>query len=157
MIIVGEGVFDTGLFVGDDGEGRDLGAGAGGGGDGDEIRLFTHVGEGVDTLADVAEAHGHVVEVGVRVFVEHPHDLGRVHGRAAANGDDDVRAEGLHLCGALSCAGKGRIGRDAEEHGVVYAQLVELVGDGLESAAGVGVVAGNDEGALLIINVLELV
>ena len=50
------------------------------------------------------------VEAGVRMLVEQPHALGRVDGRAAADGDDDVRLEGVHGLDAAHDALNGRVG-----------------------------------------------
>ncbi len=97
------------LLVGDDGEAGDLGAGAGGGGDGDQFGLLAQFRELERTLADVQEALAQAVEAGVRMLVEQPHALGRVDGRAAADGDDDVRLEGVHGLDAAHDALNGRI------------------------------------------------
>ena len=53
QLVVRQGILHPGFLVGDDGEGRHLAAGAGGGGDRDKVGLLPHLGEGVDTLADV--------------------------------------------------------------------------------------------------------
>ena len=147
-LIVGKRVLDAGLLVGDDGEGGCLTACTGGGGNADHIGLLAHLRELVDALADIREAHGHIGKVGLGVLVEDPHDLGRVHGGAAAERDDDIGLEGLHALGALSRAGEGRVVRYVEEAGMLDAQLLELLEDGVSRAGLVQVRAGNDEGAL---------
>ena len=49
------------------------------------------------------------------MLVHHPHDLARVHGGAAAQGDDAVGLEAVHGLGAFLGAGQGGIGRHVEE------------------------------------------
>ena len=135
-------------LVRDHRERRHLGARAGRGRNRHEIRLLAHLGEGVNALADIAETHRHIHEVGFRMLVEHPHDLRRVHRGAAADGDDAVRLEGGHLRGAFLGAAQGRVRRDVGEGLMHDAHRIELVGNRL----GVAVVeeerVGHDEGAL---------
>ena len=47
-------------------------------------------------FADIHKLQPHAVEAGVGMLIEQPHALGRVDGRAAAQGDDDVGLEGVH-------------------------------------------------------------
>ena len=155
-LIVGQRVLDAGVLIGDDREGRDLAAGARRGGDGDEVRLFAHAGEGVGALADVAEAHGHVQEVRVRMLVEHPHDLGRVHGAAAADGDDAVGLEGGHGGRALLGGGQAGVGRHVKEGGVGDAHLVQAVGHGLGVAVMIEEAVGDDKDLLLAQHLFQL-
>ena len=155
--VVGERPLDAGLLVGDDGERRALGASARGGRDGDEISLLAHLGEGEDTLADVHEVHGHVLEVRLGVLVHHPHDLAGVHCGTAADGDDDIRFEERHLLGAATCALQGGIGLNVVEAVVSDAHLIELGLDGTRVAILEEELVGNDEGALLAHYVAELV
>ena len=131
QLVIGQGILDARALIGDNGEGRYLAARAGGGGDGDEVGLFAHPGEGVHALADIHEAHGHIHKVALGMLVHHPHDLGRVHGAAAAQGDDAVGREIGHLLGASLGAGQGGIGRDVKERGVLDAHFVQLVGNRL--------------------------
>ena len=150
QLVVRQRVLDAGGFIGDDGEGSHLGAGTGGGGDGDEIRLFAHLGEGVDTLADIHEAHGHVLEIRLGMLVQNPHDLARVHGGAAANGEDQVGLEGCHLRRALSGTGEGGIGSHVVEGGVGDPHGVQLLLHRLRVAVLVQERVGDDEGLLVI-------
>ena len=136
-------------LVGDDGERRHLGAGSGGGRHAYEIGLLAHLRERIDALADVQEAHRHVLEVRFRVFVEHPHDLRRVHRAAAADGDDDVRLEARHELRALLGAGEGRVGRDVGERREHEPLLLERLLDGLGVAVRVEEGVGHDERLLL--------
>ena len=130
-LVVSQRVLHAGLLVGDHGEGGHLGTGTGGGGDGYEVGLLSHLREGVHTLPDIHEAHGHILEVHLRVLVHHPHDLSSVHGGTAAQGDDHVRLEGVHgLCAGL-CVCQGGIRLYVGEGGVYDSQLIQLVGDGL--------------------------
>ena len=102
--VVSERPLDAGVLIGDDRERRYLGAGTRGGRNGDEVSLLAHLGEGEDTLADVHEVHGHVLEVALGVLVHHPHDLTGVHSGSAADRDDDVGLEEGHLGGTAARA-----------------------------------------------------
>ena len=143
--VVGQGVLDVVLLVGDDGEGGDLRTGAGGGGDADQLGLFAQFREVVGALADVKELLLHAGKGDIRVLVEHPHPLGGVHGGAAPQGDDDVglevvhrlhtphdgvhRGVGLHLGEDLGVAVDGALSQ-VPQHLVDVAQLHHrLVGD----------------------------
>ena len=150
QLVVRQRILDAGGFIGDDGEGGHLGAGAGGGGNGDEIRLFAHLGEGVDTLADIHKAHGHVLEVRLGMLIQHPHDLARVHGGTAADGEDQVRLEGRHLRRALSGTGEGGIGSYVVEGGVGDPHGVQLLLHRLGVAVLVQEGVGDDKGLLII-------
>ena len=150
QLIVRQGVLHPGALVGDDGKGGHLRAGAGGGGDGDESGLLPHLGESVHPLADVHESHGHVHEIGLGVLVHHPHDLARVHGRAAADGDDAVRSEGPHPLRARLGTGQGGVGSHVIEHVIGDAHLVQLVGDRLSVTVCVQELVGDNERPLLV-------
>ena len=75
--------------------------------------------------------------------------LGRVHGRAAADGDDHIGLEQAHLGGTAASALQGGVGLDIIEAVVRDAHLVKLSLD----SAGVAILeqelVGHDEGALL--------
>ena len=136
---VGEGVFDLGGVVGDDGEGGDFGGGAGGGGDGGEDGLLAEDGEG--------EGVFDVVEGLFGVLVEDPHGLGGVDGRAAADGDDDVGLGVAHGLGALHDGLNGGVGLNAGEEGDLEAGVSEDLLEAVEGAALLhGVAAGDNEG-----------
>ena len=156
QLIVGQRILDTALLIGDDSKGCHLRAGTGGGGHGHEVGLFAHLGEGIDSLADVHEPHGHIHEVGLGMLVHDPHDLGRVHGGAAADGDDHVGLEGGHLGGAGLGAGEGRIGSHIVEAGVTDAHFIQLGLHGLGVAVVIQEGVGDEEGLLLAHNVLQL-
>ena len=130
-LIVGQRIFYAACFVGDNSERSDLRAGACRGGNGNEVCLFAHLREGVNTLSDVDEAHCHIHEVRFGVFIKHPHDFCRVHCGAAAEGDDAVGPESVHLRRALLCRSKGRVGLNVKECCVSNAHFVKNVGDKL--------------------------
>ena len=155
--VIGQGVFHAALFIGDDREGRHLAARTGGGGNSDEISLFAHLGEGIDALADVHEAHGHILEIHLGMLIEHPHDLAGVHGAAAAQGDDHVGLEQAHLLRASLGASQGGIGGHVKEGGVLDAQRVQFFGDGLGVTVVIEEIVGHDEGFLLAHHVLQLI
>ena len=91
------------------------------------------------------------------MLVHDPHDLGRVHGGAAAQGDDHIRLKGPHLLGALLGAGQGGIRLHVEEAGVGDAHLIQLVGDGLGKAILIEEGVRYQEGTALAHNRLEFV
>ena len=155
-LVVSDRPLGAGVGVGDDRERRDLGTRAGGGGDGHEEGLLAHLRERVDALADVHEVHGHVLELGLGVLVHHPHDLAGVHRGAAADGDDAVGLEGLDLLEAALAVLELGVGRDGPEARVDDALLVEGRLDLLGEAALVEEGVGDDEGALLAVDLGEL-
>jgi len=77
--IVGDRPLHPGFLIGDDGKRGDFTAGAAGGGDADQFCFFAHVGEGVDALLDVHEPQGKAFELHLRMLIEQPHDLCRIH------------------------------------------------------------------------------
>ena len=138
---VRQGILDLGGIIGDDGEGGDLGGGAGGGGDGHEDRLVAQRGHR-EGILDVLEGL-------FGMLVEDPHGLGRVDGRAAADGDDDVGLGLAHGRGALHDGLDRGVGLHALEVGDGQAGLLE---DGVEAAERAaplhGLAAGHHEGVL---------
>ena len=126
-LIVGDGVLGAIPLVGDDGKRCDLGAGSGRGRDADEHGLLAELREGDDSLADVHEVHGHVGEVHLGVLIEDPHDLGGIHRRSAAEGDDAVGLERPAEGGAFLGAGQCRIGGDiGEDFGLDAEAVVDI-------------------------------
>ncbi len=91
------------------------------------------------------------------MLVEHPHDLAGVHGGAAAQGDDDIGAEGGHGRGALLGAGEGGIGGYLIEAGVLDPHLVQLLFDGLDVAVLIQEGIGDDERLFLVHDGAELI
>ncbi len=146
---VSDGVLDALVVVRDDGERGDLRRGAGGGADGAEVGLLAQ-------LRD-AEDLAHVLEGALRVLVLDPHGLGRVDGRAAADGNNPVRAEGLHGRGALHDGLHGRIGLDALEQLDLHAGSLEVGLDVLQEAAAAHAAAAGDDHGLVALEVLDLV
>ena len=149
-LVVGERILSTRRLVGDDGERSYFGAGTRRSRDADERRLDAHLREAVDALADVHKAHRHIIEVGLGVFIENPHDLRRVHGAAAADGDDDVGIEAGHELSAFLGASERRIRsnvREGREHDTLGR---ERLLDRLGIAVGVEEGVGYDERALLL-------
>ena len=113
-----DGVLNTLLVVGDDGEGGHLGSSAGGGGNGAEVSLAAQ--------RRNAEHLAHLLKGDLGVLVLDPHSLGRVDGRTAAHGDDPV---GLKLQHSLSTAHNGlygRIGFDALEQLHFHAGFLQV-------------------------------
>ena len=149
-LVVGERILGPRRLVGNNGERSYFRTGTGRSRDADERRLNTHLREAVDALADIHEAHRHIVEVGLGVFIENPHDLRRVHGAAAADGDDDVGIKAGHELGAFLGASERRVGsnvREGREHDTLGR---ERLLDRLGVAVGVEEGVGHDERALLL-------
>ena len=123
-LIVGKRVLYTSLLVCYDGKWCDLTSSSGGRRNSYEVRLFSHLGEGVDPLPYVHEPHCKVVEVHLRMFVQCPHYLSGVHGGSASDGDYHVGLELLHGLGSQLCTGKRRVRSYVEERIVGYVHLV---------------------------------
>ncbi len=156
-LIVGQRILDARVAVRDDSERCDLGACTGGGRDCYEIGFLSHLRIHVDTLPDVHEVHGHVGEVGIRVLIEHPHDLGRVHCGAAAERDDDVRLKCPHLGRAFQGVLQCRVGLYIGEACVDDSHGVELLLDRLRVAVLVKECVRYDERAFFVHDRAELV
>ena len=146
---VSDGVLDALVVVRDDGERGDLRRGAGGGADGAEVGLLAQ-------LRD-AEDLAHVLEGALRVLVLDPHGLGRVDGRAAADGNNPVRAEGLHGGRALHDGLNGGVGLDALEQLDLHAGSLKVGLDVLQEAAAAHAAAAGDDHGLVALEVLDLV
>ena len=91
------------------------------------------------------------------MLVEDPHDLPRVHGGAAAQGDDHIRLEGRHGLGALLRVGQSGVGLDIGEYGVDNAHGGELVGNGLGVAVLEEEGVGDDKRPLLAQHIPQLI
>ena len=144
-LVVSKRILHTGLFVGDNCERSNLRAGTCGGRNCDEVSLFTHLGEGVDSLTDINESHCHIHKVCFRMLVENPHDLCSVHCGTAAECDDGIGLECSHKSCTLGCVCKGRIRLYVKERGVLNAHLIELIGDRLGVAVLVKEAVGYNE------------
>ena len=147
-LVIGERVLHAALFVGDNGERRDLRARARGGRDSDEVRLLAHLRELVNALAYIHKAHGEVGEVDFGMLVQHPHNLARVERTAAAERDDSVGIEAAHGFRALLRRAERRVGLNIGERRVDDAHLVEPVADELGKSALEQELVGDDEHAL---------
>ena len=156
-LVVCEGILNATLLVGNNCEGGNFGACTCGGGNCDEVCLLTHLGEGVNSLADIDEAHCHIHEVCLGMLVENPHDLCGVHCRTTAKGDDGVGLECSHLRRTLGCVCKGGVGLYVEECLVLNTHLVKLVGDGLGVTVLVKECVGYDECLLCASDCTKLV
>ena len=157
QLVVSQRPLGAGLLIGDDGEGSHFGTSTGRGGDSNHDCLLAHLGELVDTLPDIHEVHAHGLEVGIGMLVQHPHDLGSVHGRTAAQSDDHVGLEVADLLHALHSAAQGGIGSNVVEASVLDAQLVQLIGDVLGEATLEQEGVGDDKRLLAVVFGLQLV
>ncbi len=153
--IVRQRILVAGRFVGDDGERCNFGTGSGSGRDCNEGSLRAEFRELVDALADIHEAHCDVVEVDFRVFVEQPHDLGRVHRGAAADGDDDIRLEGVHALQSLAGGAEGRVRENVGEDFGLDAHVFKNLQSVVEQAVLIEELVGDEEGALLVAEVAQ--
>ena len=91
------------------------------------------------------------------MLVQHPHDLGSVHGGAAAQGDNHVGLEIADLLDAFHSAAQSGVRSHVVEAGVLDAQLVQLIGDVLGEARLEQEGVGDDEGLLAVVFGLELI
>ena len=157
QLVVGKRILDSGLFVGDNGERSNLGTGTGRGRDCNEVSLFTHLGESIDTLTDIREAHSHIHEVCFRMLVKNPHDLAGVHSGTAAESDNHVRLKRHHLSGTLTGTCQRRVGRYVVERGVRDSHAVQLIGDALGKAVLVQEAVGYDKCLFLAHNGFQFV
>ena len=157
QLIVCERIFDSAVLIGDDGDRSNFRTRAGGSRDSDEVRFFSHLREGVNSLTDIDESHRHIHEVCFGVFVKNPHYFARVHCRAAAESDDRIGFERTHEFRARLCAGESGIGSDVEERFVNDAHFVELVLDGFGVTVIVKERVRYDERAFFVHYVRQLV
>ena len=121
-----DGVFDTVLIVGDNGERRDFGRRARGRGDRAEMRLRSQLGQ--------PEHLAHVLKRRIRIFIFDPHGFRRVDGRASAHGNDPIGLEFLHRRRALHHGFHRRIGFDALEHFHFHARFLQIADRFIEEA-----------------------
>ena len=157
QFVIRKGIFDTALFIGYDSERSDFRTCSRGCRDRYEIRFFSHLREGVDTLSYIGETHRHIHEVRVRMLVHDPHDLRGVHRRAAAERDYAIRSECSHLFRSRFCAGKSRIGRNVKECRVRDSHFVKFVGYRLCVSVAVKEVVRNNECSLFAHDVFKFV
>ena len=118
--------------------------------------LLAHLGEGVNTLADIHEVHGHILKLGLWMLVHHPHNLASVHSGAATNGDDAVRLESFNLLKTTQAILKLGVWGDGPEAGVNNALLVEGILNLLGEARLVQEGVGHDKCALLAVDLGKL-
>eukprot|EP00955_Chlamydomonas_euryale_P052777 355269-Chlamydomonas_euryale.AAC.2 len=136
--VVGDRVLHARLLIRDHRKRRHLGACATRRGDAHHGRLAPALRQLVHALADVHEAHRQALELGLRHLVHEPHDLGGVHGRAAAERNDH----------------RG-VGRDVVEDLVRDIDLVKHARDLVAVAEVKQRFVGYDEGALLAAQVAQ--
>mmetsp|Transcript_27186 Transcript_27186/g.59356 ORF Transcript_27186/g.59356 Transcript_27186/m.59356 type:complete len:407 (-) Transcript_27186:1092-2312(-) len=153
--VVGQGVLHASLLVGHHREGSDLGAGSRGGGDADHLGLLAEGRHVVHPLADVHEAHGQPLKLGIRHLVHQPHDLGSVHRGATTQRNDDVRFELQDLLQPLPDAGQGGVGGHVVEDLVVHVVHVQDAGDLVSHAHVVEGLVGHHEGTLLALELSQ--
>ena len=89
------------------------------------------------------------------VLVEEPHDLGRVHRGAAADGDDDIGLEGVHPFHAFAGGSEGRIGQNIGEDFGFDSHLFEELERVVQQTVLIEELVGDEEGALLVAEVAE--
>ena len=143
------------VLVGHHREGRHLGARARRRRDRHELRLHPELRELVDALADVHEAQRQVLERDVGSLVHHPHDLGGVHRRTAAERQDDIGLEGIGEIQAPAHDRQRRVGRDLEKGFHLHAEVAQDA-DGLVDIAVVEQEAvGHDQAALVPAQVFQ--
>ena len=145
---VRDGVLDTLLVVGDDGERGHLCGRAAGGGHRTEVGLAPQLGD--------PEHLAHVLEGALRILVLDPHGLGRVDGAAAADGHDPVGAEVLHDRRALHDGVHGRIALDALEQGHLHAGFLQIFLCTIQEAKALHRAAAHADDGLLALQALQI-
>ena len=105
----------AGVRVGNDRERSNLGTRTSRSRDADQLRLLAHLREETDSLSDIEEDRSHVEESFFRIFVHDPHDLRSIDCGTAADSDDNVRLEFVHLREALHRILDLRVNADVEE------------------------------------------
>ncbi len=153
--VVGDGPLHARLLVGDDGERGHLTAGSAGGGDADQVGLLAHVGEGVDPLLDVHEPQRQALELHLRVLIEQPHDLGRIHRRSTAEADEDIGLERVDHSHRQRDGGERRVGLDLVEGLALDAQGGERCGDAVDHPACKEIAVRDDEGPFLALQLAQ--
>ena len=83
------------------------------------------------------------------MLVHHPHNLGSVHCRTAAQRDDTVRCKGGHCFCTLLCAAQARVRCNIIEAGVLNSHLIQLFLDWFDISVLVQEGVGDDEAFLL--------
>ncbi len=111
--------------------------------------------EGINSLADIHKAHSHIQKVDFGVFVHDPHDLCRIHGRTAADRDNNVGLKVAHLLYTFVCAGNRGIGRNVEESCMGNSFRIEYFGDLLRKSTFIKKRVGNDKRFLFVIDFLS--
>ena len=130
-LIVSKRILNACLFVSNNCEWCYFRACTCGCGNCDKVCLFTHLGEGINSLTDIDKAHCHIHKVSFGMLIENPHNLCRVHSRTTTERDDCIGSEGSHLRCALSCICKCWVGLNVKECCVLNTHCVKLVCNGL--------------------------
>ena len=115
----------VGVHVRDDHGAAGLAGRAAGGGDGDEISLFVQGRHMVVAALQLRKG------LDLRVLVQHPHGLGGVQHRAAAQGDDHVRLPACHFRRAPPHTGEVRVPGHVFIHAALHARGRQVPGDGV--------------------------
>ena len=153
--VIGDGVFQPGAVVSDDCKWGYFGTGSRGGGDGNQDGFLPDHRKSVDTFANVHETQGQAFEFHVGVFIEHPDDLGRVHGRTAAQSNDHVRLEGIDQSDTLFHRAQGGVRLYLVEAFALDPHRFQDGGNAVDVSQVEKGGVGHDEGAFLSLQVLQ--
>ena len=149
QLIVSQRVFCAVAVIGDNCKWSYLGTGTRRGWDCNKVCFFAHLREGVNSLADIHEAHSQIQEVYFRMLVHYPHDLTCVHCRTAAQCDDAVWFECAHCMCAGFCAGEVRVRCYFIEAGVLDSHFVKFILNWFYIAIFIKEGVGDNEASLL--------
>ena len=156
QLVVSDRILCACLLVGDDSKRSYLRACARRSRNCHEVSLFTHFRELVYSLAYVHKVHSHIFKISIGMLVQHPHYLCRVHSRAAAERDDNVRLELCHFLCTRLCICKCRVGLNIGENVVSNTHFAELIGYAFSVAAFVKEGICNNESSLFAKLVFKL-
>ena len=77
-----------------------------------------------DSLTDIHKVHSHIIKVGVRIFIENPHDLAGIHCGTTAHCDNAVRLKHSHCSSTGSCRSERWIWLYIVEAGMYDSHLI---------------------------------
>ncbi len=123
--IVGEGILDPGLLVCDHRKRRHLRASARRGRNRHHHRLVPQRRQRIHPLTNVHEPHRQPLKLNLGVLIEQPGNLGRIHWRPTAQGNDHIGVKAAHLGQRPVDGAQGRIRFHIKEHIILDANFIQ--------------------------------
>ena len=149
--IVRKRIFHARLFIRDDGKRSHLAPRPRCCRHRNKYRFFPHFRKPVHPLSNIHKPHRQIFKPRGRMLVQHPHNLRRVHRRAAAHSNHDVRTKRRHTPRPLSCTSKGGIGRNLKKFGMLDTKPVQNLCYTLDFAVFIQKLVRHDERAFTMI------